>query len=350
MIARRRLLQASPGLLAAPALLRPSTARAQEVTLRLHHFLPPMANVPRHFLTPWARKVEKDSDNRIRVQIFPSMQLGGAPPQLYDQARDGVADLIWTLPGYTPNRFPRLEAFELPFVADSRAAVNARAAQEFAEAHLAEELREVRPIAVWAHDGGLIHANRPVATMEDLRGLKLRFPTRMAGEALTALGASPIGMPVPQVPEALSQRVLDGAVVPWEVVPSIKLQELVRYHTAIPGSPTFYSATNILAMNRARYESLPAELRQVIDRNSGIEAAAAAALPYDEQARSVEEMARKRGNQIGTISEAEKKRWMEATQPVTDSWIKGMDARGIDGAALLASARALIAKHAAALG
>lgn len=348
MFRRRDLLHAAPGLLAAPALLRPSEARAQEVTLRMHHFLPPVANVPRYFLTPWARKVEKESDNRIKVQVFPSMQLGGAPPQLYDQARDGVADLIWTLPGYTPNRFPRLEAFELPFVADARAAVNARAAQDFAAQHLAEELREVHPIAVWAHDGGLIHANRAVGSMEDLRGLKLRFPTRLAGEALRALGAAPIGMPVPQVPEALSQRVLDGAVVPWEIVPSIKLQELVRFHTAIPGSPTFYSATNILAMNRAKYESLPAELRQVIDNNSGMPAAIAAAAPYDDQARIVEEAVRKRGNQISAIGEAEKKRWVDATQPVIDAWLAGMKDRNIDGAALLASARALIARHAAA--
>ncbi|EHL96455.1 Tat pathway signal sequence domain protein [Acetobacteraceae bacterium AT-5844] len=350
MIQRRHLLSALPAALAAPALLRPSAARAQEVTLRLHHFLPPVANVPRYFLTPWARKVEADSNNRIRVQIFPSMQLGGAPAQLYDQARDGVADLVWTLPGYTPNRFPRLEAFELPFIANAKAAVNARAAQEFAETHLAEELREVHPICVWAHDGGLIHANRAVATMEDLRGLKLRFPTRLAGEALRALGAAPIGMPVPQVPEALSQRVLDGAVVPWEVVPSIKLQELVRFHTAIPGNPTLYSATNILAMNRAKYESLPADLRRVIDANSGISAAAAAAAPYDDQAKVVEEMVRRRGNQISAISEQEKARWIETTKPVIAAWQSSMQERGIDGAALLAAAQALIAKNATAAG
>ncbi len=350
MIARRYLLSALPAALAAPALLRPSAARAQEVTLRMHHFLPPVANVPRYFLTPWARKVEADSNNRIKVQIFPSMQLGGAPPQLYDQARDGVADIIWTLPGYTPNRFPRLEAFELPFVANARAAVNGPAAQEYAEAYLKEELQEVHPICVWAHDGGLIHANKAVATMEDLRGLKLRFPTRLAGEALRALGAAPIGMPVPQVPEALSQRVLDGAVVPWEVVPSIKLQELVRFHTAIPGSPTLYSATNILAMNKAKYESLPADLRQVIDANSGVTAAAAAARPYDDQAKVVEELARKRGNQVSTISEQEKARWMETTKPVIATWQVSMKERGIDGVALLAAAQSFIAKHASAAG
>ncbi|MBD0272485.1 MAG: C4-dicarboxylate ABC transporter, partial [Acetobacteraceae bacterium] len=104
------------GALAAPALLRHSPAAAQETTLRLHHFLPAVSNVHRFFLQPWAQKVQQESGGRLRIQIFPAMQLGGAPPQLFDQARDGVADIVWTLPGNTPGRFPRIEVFELPFV------------------------------------------------------------------------------------------------------------------------------------------------------------------------------------------------------------------------------------------
>jgi TRAP-type C4-dicarboxylate transport system substrate-binding protein len=341
MLARRSLLLAG---LAAPALVRP--ASAQEVTLRLHHFLPAVSNVHRHFLAPWAQKIATESQNRLRIQIFPSMQLGGAPPQLYDQARDGVADIIWTLPGNTPGRFPKIEVFELPFVANRLAAPNAKAVWEFYATHLREEFREVHPITVWAHDGGTIHANKEVRRMEDLRGLKLRFPTRQAGEALRALGAAPIGMPVPQVPEAISQRVIDGAVVPWEVVPSIRLAELVRHHTEIPGSPTFYSTTFILAMNPARYASLPAELKQVLDANSGMVAAEMAAKVWDEQGPVVRaQVERRRENRIIQISAAEKERWMIACRPVLDAWINASRERGFDGAALLADARGLIAKH-----
>jgi TRAP-type C4-dicarboxylate transport system substrate-binding protein len=345
MIARRSILLAGAAGLAAPALVRP--ASAQEVTLRLHHFLPAVSNVHRHFLAPWAQKIATESQGRLRIQIFPSMQLGGAPPQLYDQARDGVADIVWTLPGNTPGRFPRVEVFELPFVAHRLAVPNAKACWEFTDRHLRDEFREVHPITVWAHDGGSIHANREVLTMEDLRGLKLRFPTRQAGEALRALGAAPIGLPIPQVPEALSQRVIDGAVVPWEVVPAIRMQELVRNHTEIPGSPTLYSATFILAMNPARYQGLPAELRTVLDANSGMVAAEMAAKVWDEQGPAVRAMVeRRRDNRIVQITEAEKQRWMEATKPVVDSWVAGSRERGFDGAALLADARALIARHA----
>ncbi len=345
-VQRRNLLLFGAAALAAPALVR--SAQAQETTLRLHHFLPPVANVHRHFLMPWAQKIQAESEGKLRVQIFPSMQLGGAPPQLFDQARDGVVDIVWTLPGNTPGRFPRVEVFELPFVADARARPNALACQEFAQTHLREEFADVHPIVVWAHDGGVIHANKPVNRLEDMRGLKLRFPTRQAGEALRALGAAPIGLPIPQVPEALSQRVIDGAVVPWEVVPSIRLQELVTNHTEILGTPTFYTASFILAMNKAKYAAMPAELRTVLDANSGMAAAEMAAKVWDEQGPLVRaQVERRRQNTIVQLPDAEKQRWVEATRPVINTWIAGSRERGFDGAALLADARGLIAKHGA---
>ncbi|NKC30289.1 TRAP transporter substrate-binding protein [Falsiroseomonas selenitidurans] len=346
-IHRRQLAALGVAALGAPALIR--SASAQELTLRLHHFLPAVSNVHRHFLAPWAQKVQAESQGRLRIQIFPSMQLGGAPPQLFDQARDGVVDIIWTLPGNTPGRFPKIEVFELPFVADPRARPNALACQEFFQTHLRDEFADVHTIVAWAHDGGVIHANKPVQRLEDLRGLKLRFPTRQAGEALRALGAAPIGLPIPQVPEALSQRVIDGAVVPWEVVPAIRLAELVNNHTEILGSPTFYSATFVLAMNKAKYAAMPEDLRRVLDANSGMVAAAMAAKPWDEQGPVVRaQVARRRQNTILQLSPAEKERWMLATRPVIDAWIAGSRERGFDGAALLADARGLIAKHGAA--
>ena len=331
--------------LALPAL----HARAQEVSLRLHHFLPAVSNVHRFFLVPWANKVAAESQGRLKIQIFPAMQLGGAPPQLFDQARDGVADIIWTLPGNTPGRFPKVEVFELPFVSHKKAIVNCLAVQEFAATELREEFAEVQPICIWGHGEGLIHTRREVKVMEDLRGLKLRFPSRLNGEALKALGASPVGMPVPQIPEAMSQGVIDGAVVPWEVVPSIRLQEMAKYHAEIPGSPTLYIATFILAMNKAKYAALPDELRAVLDANSGAIAARMAAVPWDERGPVVEAEARKRGNQITVIAEDEKARWVATTQPVIDTWLASAREKGIDGAALLAKARALVAKHGAGL-
>jgi TRAP-type C4-dicarboxylate transport system substrate-binding protein len=342
---RRKFLVAAGATLAAPAVRRINPATAAETTLRLHHFLPALSNPHTRFLTPWAKKIEAQSGGRIKIDIFPSMQLGGTPPQLFDQAKDGVADIVWTLPGNTPGRFPSTEVFELPFVPSRKALTNSKACMEYAATHLTNETKDVKLLCFWAHDHGLIHANRRVVTMDDLTGLKLRFPTRLAGEALKALGAAAIGMPIPQVPESLAQKVIDGCVVPWEVVPAIKVHELLKYHTDVPGSPTLYTATFFLAMNKARYDSLPASLKEVIDVNSGMAAAEVAGAVWDEMGLPVLEMVKKRGNIVTTISEEEKRRWQQTTAPVVDAWIKQMKDRNLDGGKLLDAAMAALAKY-----
>jgi TRAP-type C4-dicarboxylate transport system substrate-binding protein len=129
------------------------------------------------------------------------------------------------------------------------------------------------------------------------------------------------------------------------VVPSIKVQELVKNHTEIPGSPTFYTATFVLAMNKAKYDALPADLKQVIDANSGQVAASMAGQVWDEQAAVVSEMVKKRGNTIITLPEDEVVRWRQATDPVIQSWLTSMKEKNLDGAKLLDSARALLDKY-----
>ncbi|MGL5447184.1 MAG: TRAP transporter substrate-binding protein [Rhabdaerophilum sp.] len=342
-ISRRGFGLGAAAIVASPAIV--TSARAQAVTLRMHHFLPPVSNAHAKLLAPWAKKVEADSNGQLKIDIFPAMQLGGTPPQLFDQARDGVADIIWTLPGSTPGRFSRTEVFELPFIASNRGIVNARACAEFAEKHLAEETKEVKLLAFWAHDAGLIHANKPVRTMDDLKGLKLRNPTRLAGEALKALGATSVGMPIPQVPESLAQRVIDGAVIPWEVVPAVKVHELVKFHTEIPGAPTLYTATFFLAMNRAKYDGLSADLRGVLDKSLGMVFADMAGNMWDNEAKTVSAMVKSRGNTVTVLAEDEKAKWVKATEPVHAAWIEQMKGKNIDGAALIAEAKALIAKY-----
>ncbi|CAN1568673.1 DctP TRAP-type C4-dicarboxylate transport system, periplasmic component [Rhabdaerophilaceae bacterium] len=341
---RRTVIQGLGAALSMPFII--PSARAQSVTsLRLHHFLPPVSTGHSKLLAPWAKKVETESQGRIKIDIFPSMQLGGTPPQLFDQAKDGVADIVWTLPGYTPNRFPRTEVLELPFIAGRSAVTNSLAAQELAETQLVEEYRDVKLLCLWAHDAGGIHANKQVRTLEDLKGLKLRNPTRLAGEALKALGAVSVGMPVPQVPESLAQRVIDGAVIPWEVVPAVKVHELVKFHTTIPGTPTLYTATFMLAMNRAKYDQLPKELQAVIDANSGMTLARNAGQVWDDQAKVVSQMVAARGNTITELAMSEKARWIAATNPVLTTWIEQLKSRNIDAVALHERAKALIAKH-----
>jgi TRAP-type C4-dicarboxylate transport system substrate-binding protein len=349
-ISRRSLLTAAGAALAAPAILRApgASAQGQAITLRLHHFLPAASNAHARLLAPWAKRIEASSEGRLRVQVFPSMQLGGTPAQLYDQARDGVVDMVYTLPGYTPGRFPATEVFELPFLADRRSAVNSPAAWEFAQGHMGEQTADVRLLCYWCHDGGVIHATRRMTSLADLKGMRLRFPTRMAGEALKVAGAAAIGMPVTQVAESITQRVLDGAVVPWEVAPSIKLPELARNHLEIPGSPTLYTASFFVVMNKARYDGLPAELRAVLDAHTGLSFSKIAGAVWDEASADVEAAVRKGGrNVISQLPEADKAAWMKACEPIAAQWIDEMKARKLDGLGMVENAKALLAKYAA---
>jgi TRAP-type transport system periplasmic protein len=135
-LARRTLLASMLASAAAPAVLRLARAEATPVTLKLHHFFSSVSSAHDKFLAPWARKVEAESSGRIRIDIFPSMQLGGAPAQLFDQACDGLAEVVWAAPGHTPGRFVKIEAFELPFVTSRRALVNSRAIEGYAAANL----------------------------------------------------------------------------------------------------------------------------------------------------------------------------------------------------------------------
>lgn len=326
------------------ALLAALPAAAQEVVLKVHHFLPPPSTGHQKVVMPWCERIEKASAGRMKCQVFPAMQMGGTPAQLYDQARDGVADVVWTVTGYTAGRFPRTEVFELPFIMTDPEAT-ARAMWDYAAGPAAEEFADVKPLALHPHGGGVLHvAKKPVRTLADFRGLKLRAPTRLTTRMLAAFGATPVGMPVPQVAESLSKGVIDGAVLPWEVVPALKVQELVKFHSELDKSqPALYTTVFLLAMNKARYAALPAELRKIIDAESGPELSARAARAFVES--DANGRASATGNTIVLIPAAEVDAWRKAAQPVVDGWVKDMNARGADGPALLSTARELIARR-----
>ncbi len=339
---RRRTTLALLG--AAAAATFAGQAAAQAVTLRLHQMLPPQATIPANALVPWARKVEQESGGKIKVQLFHAMQLGGAPPALFDQAKDGVVDLTWTVLGYTPGRFPKTEVFELPFMSGN-AESSSKAIQEYVEKFAADEFREVKLIAVHTHGPGLFHTKQPVTGLETLRGMKVRGGSRIINNMLTKLGATPVGMPVPAVTEALSKGVIDGTTIPWEVAPSLKVHELVKNHTTFAGDKGLYTQTFAFSMNKASYDKLPADLKKVIDDNSGITAAALFGRAMDEGDKAGRDIAVKAGNKIVALDIAETQRWRRTASVVEDDWVAEVAKKGIDGKKLAAEARALIAKH-----
>lgn len=338
-----RHLLALCGLISAAAL----PAAAQEVTLKVHYHLPPTSFAGTLFIQPWCERIAKESANRMKCQIYPSMQLGGTPPQLFDQVRDGVADVVWTLPGYTAGRFPSMEAFELPFMMRDPEATS-RALWDYAQIHSQAEFKDVKPLAFHVHGPGVFHMSaKPVRSMADLRGLKLRAPTRLTNKFIAMLGATPVSMPVPQVGDALAKGVIDGAVVPYEVVPSVKLEELAKYHSETdPHEAAFYTSTFIFAMNKAKYDALPADLKKVIDNNSGQAFSGQigkAFIQADAQGRQLTAK-----NATNVIPASELATWKKLGDRLSADWVKDMGAKGLDGSRMLEDARRLIARQQAA--
>jgi TRAP-type C4-dicarboxylate transport system substrate-binding protein len=349
-LVRRNFLKLSSGAafaaVAAPYVSRPASAQAPQVTLKLQQQLPAAAPVPKNFLVPWAQKIEKESGGRIKIELYPSMQLGGTPPQVFDQVKDGVIDLTWTLPGYTPNRFPKSEVFELPFIGGN-GEQNSAATWEFYDKHLKDEFKDVHMIAVQTNGPYLIHAKgNGVRKLEDMKGLKIRGATRMINKMIETLGATPVGMPVPSTPDALSKGVIDGTLLPWEVTTPLKISELVNTHTQFSGNRSLCVGLFITIMNKAKYESLPADLKKVIDDNSGVETSKWAGKVQNDGDIPGLEIAQKRGNAIITLDPTETARWRKAADPVVDLWIADMKSKGIDGKILVDDARAMIARYA----
>ena len=320
----------------------------QSVTLKFHTFMAPMSGVWLTMHKPWMEKVEKESGGRIKFEAYPAMQLGGTPVQLYDQARDGVVDIVWTLPGNTAGRFPRIEVFELPFMMNNAEATS-RAYWEYFQTQCPDEFKETQVLALHVHGPGMFHtAAKQVKSAADLKGMKMRGPTRQVTKLLGSLGAIPVGMPLPQIPDALSKGTIEGCVIPWEVVPAVKVQELTKFHSEFPADrPALYTTTFVMAMNKAKYEGLAPDLKKVIDANSGL--ATSAWLGKVQQANDVpgRKSAVDRGNTIYTFSTEEAQEFVRRSRQIEVEWVADMDKRGHNGRKLLDTARALIDKHGA---
>lgn len=338
MINRRSLLG---GVCGAMMVALSTTASAQEFTLKLHHFLPAQANVPRLVLDVWADNVEKDSDGRIKVERYPTMSLGGKPPELFDQVADGVVDIGWTVVGYTPGRFPSTEVFELPFMIDDARAASYAYWVMFEEG-MQEEFKSVHMLGTWVHGPGLFHTADPVETPDDLKGMKIRGGSRLVNKLLEATGATPVGMPVPAVSEGLSKGVIDGTTIPWEVTTALKVPELVENHTEFEGT-ALYTLTFVMVMNKDTYNGLPADLQAVIDDNSGLEFSIFAGGSMQDSDGPAREVAVEAGNNIITIdAETAASVWKPVVSPIYADWIADVKSKGLDGDAMIARAKQLI--------
>ncbi len=340
-ITRRSALSLLGAAVAAPVVLR--YANAAEATIRLHHMLPPVSNMHRNFLAPWAKELAEKSGGRLKVDIFPGLQLGGKPAQLADQARKGIVDITWTLPGYTPGRFPIAETTSLPFMVTTGAKTSVvihKLMDEFGQ----KEYKDIKTLAFHAHEPGKFHMkNKPITKASDLKGVSMRAPTRAFGQLLKTLGADPIFLPVTEMAVSLTNGVIDGTCLPYEVVPAFKLHELTKFHSAAAiGGRGLYTQTFALLMNQSSYEKLPDDLRKVIDDNSGIALSERIGKVFESGETFGRSLVDKVGNKVNVIPDEEIAIMRKAAEPIYEEWQKRLEKSGHDGAAVLAKLNKLL--------
>ncbi len=321
-------------------------AQAQTV-LKFSHFLPPGSNFQKNFLEPWCDKLAKDSANQLKCQIYPALQLGGTPAQLADQVKNGVSDIVWTSPSYATGRFPRTEALELPFTLPPDGLGGSRAMWEFYERHGRDDFKDFKVLALWSASNVVLStANKPLLSVADFKGVKLRSPSRFASLFLSALGGTPVNMPVTQVTEGVTKGVIDGAMAPWEVLPATKIDEVVKFHMeGQANQPGFTQTPMALLMNQRKYGSLPADLKAVLDKNSGLVAAEWLGKVWDDGNDAARKLLAERGNKVLVIKDTDYADMKKASAGVEADWIKQATARGLDGKTLAAEAHAIGAKY-----
>ncbi len=323
----------------------PAAAEA-EFKLKLHHLLGPKAPAHTDMLEPWAKRIEDASNGRIDIEIYPAMSLGGKPPELIRQVRDGVVDIVWTVNGYTPGLFPRSEVFELPFIHTNDPAATNLAMHDMYDEYLAEDYKGVMPLFLHVHAGqGIQMVDEAVTKPADLDGRKMRIPTRTGAWVIEALGANPVGMPVPELPQALSKKVVDGALIPWEIIPPLKLQDLTDYQIEGEDKTRFGTTTFQVSMNKDRWDSLPPDLQQIfLDQSGEAWLAEVGKIWRDSDDRGIA-FAQKAGNTHIVLDKAQTAAFRAKLEPVVQRWIEEVSAKGIDGAAMVAAARAAVARH-----
>ena len=316
---------------------------AQEYTFKLHHFLSAKAPAHTQMLEPWAKQVESNSNGSIKIELFPSMSLGGTPPELVSQARDGVVDIVWTVNGYTPGSYPKTEVFELPTVFVNDPVAANLAMYDMFDSELKEEFTGLEVMFLHVHAGQAMHMKeKSVRTPADLAGLNIRTPSRTGAWTIEALGANPVQMPVPDLPPALQKGVVDGAFIPWEIIPPLQLHNQTQYQIEGIDMTRFGTATFQVSMNKARWDSLPENIQKAFKDASGRDWWAEVGQIWRNSDDFGIGMAVDNGNTHVILSEEETAVFNAEMEQVVQRWVDEVTANGIDGSGLVESAIAAI--------
>lgn len=301
-------------------------ALAADYTLRFASFFPPVAAPHKEVFVAWAEKVKADSNGRIDVELYPSSTLA-KPPALYDSAANGIADVVATVQGYTANRFPLTQIVELPGIVKDAQQGSCVIQKMYDEGLTADEYKETKPLFFFTHGQGHIHTKETLIEQpSDLAGLRIRRPTSVVAKILEEVEAQPVGMPAPESYQSMQRGVIDGVALPWEGMKSFRLNELATKHTEIG----LYSLSFVVTMNNRTYDSMPDDLKKVIDDNSGMLWADKAGNVFDAQDAAGRKDAVAADHEILTIEGGvENEAWKPVVAAATENYLQELEDKGL---------------------
>jgi TRAP-type transport system periplasmic protein len=321
--------------------LIPSVCPAQQkaITLNYADYFP-ATHKQALLVDQWCKEVEKRTNGRVKVTPFHGSTLTPAP-MIYDSVTKGIADIGMGTLGYTRGRFPLSEFTDHPLgYPNSRVAT--KLFNEYYKKFKPKEFDDAKVLYLQGIGPALLHtAKKPVAKLEDLKGLKIRASGLQVAPT-KALGASPVGMPISDVYDALSKNVADGGFFPYEALDGWKLGEVIKYTTE--SYPTAMSSGLFVVMNKKRWESLPADIQKIITQFNE-EWVDKVAKTWDDIDKEGKDFSLKRGNKTITLSKEEGERWRKAVQPVLDSYVKTTRDQGLPGDAVLKFAQDFLKKN-----
>ena len=321
--------------------LGPATAQTKPIELKFSSWVSTVHGHHTGVMVPWAKMIEEKSNGRLKITIFPGSILG-KPADHYDLVKDGIADLAFTTPGYTPGRFPLISVTELPLGLFKSSRGGSLAVMSIFDKYFKDEFKDVKVLWFWVHPPGHFHlAKKQVKVLEDLNGLKIRAATPMLTTMVKTLGASPVSIPAPDTYTALERGTVDGTIFPWEAISSFKLAEVLKHHVA----SGLYVAPLFTFMNQKKYDSLPPDLRKIIDEHSGSWGAEFNGKVWDQNELVGIETIKKAGGVIYTLPAEERGRWLAKLRPIEDEWLKSMEAKGLPGRQVLNDLREAIKKY-----
>ncbi|NBS64183.1 MAG: hypothetical protein EBT33_07530 [Betaproteobacteria bacterium] len=320
---RRRFAAASSA--AALVLTVPGTSRAQQEEIKLATFVPPTHYGLAQIMVPWGKEIAEKSGGRLNLRVFPSMQLGGKPPELYKQMVRGLSDITFTLPGYTSADFPLMSLSELPGMANS-SEEGTRKMWQHMKFFTDGEMKESKPLVIWTGDAAAVMTrSKPVRRLEDMKGLKIRTPSSAQSEQLIALGATPIDMPAGQIYNSIERGVVDGALISMAGAIDFKLLEVCRHFTIdVPVGRSPFT----INMNLARYQKLPVDLRKIIDDTTGLGLSLRAAANIQKHSDDAVAAAR-RDKEVIALSADEQRRWTAAFVPMIRAQLAATEKPGV---------------------